>query len=249
MTTSSIRFYGELNDFLAPQSKHTTLSITLNDHPAVKGTIESLGVPHTEVNIITVNGKSVDFSCQLADADRVHVYPCSLFPETSPLIRLQPAITGAPRFVLDTHLGKLASYLRMLGFDALYQNDFTDDDLAGISNREDRYLLTRDRGLLKRSIVSRGYCIRSTDPVQQILEVIKRFDLSSAIRPFRRCLICNGELVRIEKEEILDRLEPETKKYCKEFFICMQCGKVYWKGSHYQRMRQFFQQLLERNIN
>lgn len=248
MITVSVRFYGELNDFLDPQSRDATLCIMLKDRPGVKDTIESLGVPHTEVNIVTVNGKSVDFSYQLRDGDRADVYPRGLSPEISAPIHLQPILTGAPRFVLDTHLGKLASYLRMLGFDAICQNNFSDDELAGISQREDRYLLTRDRGLLKRSIVSRGYCVRSTDPVQQVLEVIKRFNLTSTIRPFRRCMKCNGQLVRIEKEEIRDRLQPDTQKYYNEFFICMQCGKIYWKGSHYQRMRKFSQLLLERNI-
>ncbi|MEJ2354024.1 MAG: Mut7-C RNAse domain-containing protein [Anaerolineales bacterium] len=245
MTKASFRFHAELNHFLPASRKNTRFLVNLDGHPSVKDSIEALGVPHTEVDAIVVNDTSVDFSYQIQDGDDFQVYPASLTPEASPLTHLQPGQPRRPRFVLDTHLGKLATYLRMLGFDALYQNDYSDEDLAEISQTEDRYLLTRDRGLLKRSSVTRGYCPRSTNSRQQLVEVLQRYNLFEAIGPFQRCMHCNGTLESVSKEEILDRLEPETKKYYQDFFRCTRCRRIYWKGSHYQRMRKFIEQILE----
>ncbi|MEJ2302011.1 MAG: Mut7-C RNAse domain-containing protein [Anaerolineales bacterium] len=245
MTKACLRFHADLNDFLPSSRVNTRFSVSLDGHPAVKDTIEALGVPHTEVDVILVNHTSVDFSYQIQEGDDVQVYPASLTPEVNPLIRLQPRQPRIPRFVLDTHLGKLAAYLRMLGFDTLYQNDYSDEDLAEISQIEDRCLLTRDRGLLKRSSVTRGYCPRSTNSRQQLIEVLQRYNLFEAIGPFQRCMHCNGTLESVSKEEIMDRLEPDTKRYYQDFFRCTRCGRIYWKGSHYQRMRKFIEQILE----
>lgn len=242
-----VRFHSELNDFLVPEHRKRRIPVTLNNHPAVKDTIESLGVPHTQVDVILVNGNSVTFAYQLRTGDQVDVYPFNRSPGGKHLIHLQPALSQEPKFVLDTHLGKLASYLRMLGFDTLYRNDFGDDDLAEISGHEDRYLLTRDRGLLKRNIVSRGYHLGSTNPREQLSEVVQRFELIELIRPFRRCIACNGILSRVEKAAIQERLAPNTRRYYDDFFICNQCSNIYWKGSHYQRMQQFVQQVLTAN--
>ncbi|HEX6303737.1 MAG TPA: Mut7-C RNAse domain-containing protein [Anaerolineales bacterium] len=242
-----IRFHAELNDFLSAEQKNQHIPVTLNNHPAVKDTIESLGIPHTQVNVILVNGISVAFTYQLQTGDQVDVYPFHHSPDGKQLIHLQPPLSRVLKFVLDTHLGKLASYLRMLGFDTLYRSDFSDDDLAEISEHEDRYLLTRDRGLLKRNIVSRGYHLGSTNPREQLSEVVQRFELIDRIRPFRRCIACNGKLSPVEKEAIQERLEPNTRRYYDDFFICNQCGNIYWRGSHYQRMQQFVQQVLTAN--
>lgn len=245
MTNASFRFHAELNDFLPSARKHTRILVDLDGHPAVKDTIEALGVPHTEVDAILANHTSIDFSYQIQDGDSIQVYPAGRTPEVQELVHLQPPQPRVPCFVLDTHLGKLAAYLRMLGFNALYQNDYSDQDLAHISQTEDRYLLTRDRGLLKRSSVTRGYCLRSTDPREQLGEILQRYDLFETMCPFQRCMDCNGILESISKDEIADHLEPETKKYYHEFFRCTHCGKIYWKGSHYQRMQKFIEKILE----
>jgi hypothetical protein len=149
------------------------------------------------------------------------------------------------RFVLDVHLGKLAEYLRLLGFDTLYCNQADDQELAVLSSQEGRILLTQDRGLLKRSLVTHGYFVRDTDPQQQLVEVLQRFDLQTAIAPFQRCLRCNGLLEPVAKAAISDRLLPKTREHYDEFRICSNCERIYWKGSHYERMQQFINNILQ----
>jgi uncharacterized protein with PIN domain len=180
------------------------------------------------------------------NGDRISVYPVFESLDVSSLTRLRPEPLREPRFVLDTHLGKLAHYLRLLGFDTLYDNGYEDDELAQISSREKRILLTRDRGLLKRSIVTHGYCVRGTNPRRQLTEVLRRFDLFEVVQPFRRCIRCNGLLEPVSKEAILHRLPPKTPEYYDEFRRCQACDQIYWKGSHFQRMQQFVERVLER---
>lgn len=192
---------------------------------------------HTEVDLILVNSEPAAFSYLLQDGDRISVYPVFRWLELSPLTHLQLRSEREIRFVLDTHLGKLAAYLRMLGFDSLYRNDFRDEELAQISANQHRTLLSRDRGLLKRSVVKQGYLVRESHPGQQLIEVVRRFDLSGPIAPFSRCLHCNALLRPVAKELVNDRLSPNTRKHYDEFHICPQCNRVYWKGSHYQRMK------------
>jgi hypothetical protein len=133
----------------------------------------------------------------------------------------------------------------MVGFDVLYEKDYTDAELARLSQNERRILLTKDRGLLKRSAVSHGYCVREVDPRRQLIEVIERFDLIESIEPFQRCIRCNGLLEPIPKDAIIERLPPETKKHYDAFHICRDCGRVYWEGPHYQQMEQFVEELIE----
>jgi uncharacterized protein len=244
MVEISLRFYAELNDFLPPDRREVTFARVLKEHASVKDVIEALGVPHTEVDLVLVNGESVDFSYLVRDGDRISVYPVFESIDITPLLRVRPRPLREPRFVLDTHLGKLAAYLRMLGFDTLYRNDYDDRTLAEISSGERRILLTRDRGLLKRSVVTHGYHIRETDPERQLVEVVRRFDLFRAIAPFRRCLRCNGALESVPKEAVADRLAPLTRQYYDEFATCPACGRVYWRGSHYERMQQLVERVL-----
>jgi len=160
-------------------------------------------------------------------------------------VRVRPRPLRQTRFVLDTHLGKLAVYLRMLGFDTWYRNDYRDEVLARISSGEGRILLTRDRGLLKRSLVTHGYWLRATKPRRQLVEVLRRFDLFGSTMPFRRCLRCNGLLQPVPKEVVIGKLGPKTREYYHEFAICRVCERVYWKGSHYRRMARFIQRILK----
>jgi uncharacterized protein with PIN domain len=232
------RFYEELNDFLPLARRRLTFRHTLNRRASVKDVIESLGVPHTEVELILANGESVDFSYIVRDGDHISVYPVFEAFDIRPLLRLRPAPLRKLNFVLDAHLGKLARYLRLLGFDCQYRNDFTDNELADISSREKRILLTRDRLLLQRSIVTHGYFIRSDDPKQQVVEVLRRFDLASDMAPLTRCVRCNGTLSVVDKADVYHRLEPKTQRYYENFRICDNCGQVYWKGSHFCRMNR-----------
>ena len=240
----SIRFYAELNELLPPRQRQVTLTCVLNEQASVKHVIETFGVPHPEVDLILVNGESVDFSYRVCDGDRIAVYPIFESLDISSLVRLRPRPLRDPRFVLDVHLGRLAKYLRVLGFDALYSNIYGDEDLAAVSHDQRRVLLTRDRGLLKRSAITHGYLLRESDPHAQVAEVVARFDLRDLIAPFTRCIRCNSKLESVTKEAIEHRLLPKTRKYYDEFATCSVCGRVYWRGSHYEDMRQRIQPLL-----
>jgi uncharacterized protein with PIN domain len=243
MSQALFRFYAELNDFLPPERRQTSFAHTFAARASIKDMIESLGVPHTEVELILVNGQPVDFSYIVQDGDQVSVYPVFETFDATPVLRLRPQPLREPRFVLDAHLGKLAAYLRLLGLDTLYRNDYDDAVLAQLSRDEHRTLLTRERGLLKRRMVTHGYYVRETDPQRQVLEVLRRFDLRGMIMPFRRCLRCNGLLHRVDKASVGDRLPPKTQQYYDEFHRCEQCGHVYWKGSHYRHLLEFIEQV------
>lgn len=242
MPTVWFRFYAELNDFLPPARRQVRFSYACSLAESVKHAVEALGVPHAEVDLILVGGQAVDFTYLLRDGDEISVYPMFEALDISPLARLRPEPLRQPRFVLDTHLGRLAAYLRLLGLDALYRNDYPDPELARISQEEVRILLTRDRGLLKRSQVTRGYCLRSDQPRTQLLEVVRRFDLRRSFQPFRRCLRCNGPLAAVEKSAVLDLLPERTRQFYEVFFRCQVCGQVYWKGSHYRHMQQLVEE-------
>ncbi|NES87608.1 MAG: Mut7-C ubiquitin/RNAse domain-containing protein [Moorea sp. SIO2B7] len=240
MAQAEFRFDGELNFFLSPSQKQVSFKYYFQQHPSIKDLIEAIGVPHTEVEVILVNGEGVDFSYLVNDGDRILVYPFS--SNITSNVRLRAPYLS-PCFLLDVHLGKLAASLRMLGFDCLYRNDYEDEELAEISAAQQRILLTRDTGLLKRSIVTYGYYVREKNPDEQIVEVLRRFNLFESIQPCQRCVRCNGLLEAVDKELILDQLMPQTREYINEFHRCRQCGKVYWQGSHYQKMQQFIQEL------
>src|SRR5262249_3911232 len=243
MSRAVFIFHAELNDFLPRARRNITFTHDFHDRVSIKDMIESLGVPHTEVAAIVVNGGRVDFSYIVQDGDRLDVYPASI-PIAHAALLLRPALPGEARFVLDTHLGQLTAYLRMIGFDTLYRNDYSDDELARISSQQERILLTRDRGLLKRGIVIHGYYVRETDPQRQGVEIVRRYDLAGAITPLRRCIRCNGVLHAVQKAEVASRLAPKTYEFFDEFSKCAACDQVYWKGSHYEHMRQFIENLL-----
>jgi uncharacterized protein with PIN domain len=245
MNRLEIRFYEELNDFLPADRRKRSFTHAFQGSPSVKDVIESLGVPHTEIDIILINGESVDFKAHVRDGDRVSVYPVFESLDVTPLVRLRPKPLRDTCFVLDVHLGKLARNLRLLGFDTLYRNDYTDPQLAAISTKEKRIILTRDRHLLKRSGVTHAHWVRSDDPVEQAREVLRRFDLSGNVQPFTRCLNCNGLLEPVAKEEVLDRLEPLTRRHYDEFFLCRGCDGIFWRGSHADSLDHLITQITQ----
>ena len=240
---ASFRFYAELNDHLPPEQQYKTLEKAFFTPGTVKDMIESFGVPHTEVDLIIANGHSVDFSYLVQNGDRIAVYPTFESFDVTPEQRLRPQPLRNPKFILDVHLGKLAAYLRMLGFDAEYERSSTDARLVQISASEHRILLTRDRGLLKHSAVTHGYWVRETNSRRQIAEIMSRFHLAAAIRPFTRCMACNGALEPISKEQARHLVPGRSIELYDEFHRCEQCGRIYWKGSHYVRMRRWIQEL------
>jgi uncharacterized protein with PIN domain len=238
MPVANFRFYAELNDFLLSELRFTEFACGFLDVATVKDRIQSFGVPHTEVDLILVNGRPVDFAYRVQDGDRISVYPVFEAFDISGLTRLRPHPLRDPRFVLDVHLGRLARYLRMSGFDTLYQNRCTDERLAEVSRQEHRILLTRDVGLLKRSSVTHGYCLQATKPRQQLVEVVGRFDLVRLTKPFSRCLRCNTLLVEAGKDQVRRQLFAQVALLHDEFQRCPDCGRAYWKGGHFRGMRQ-----------
>jgi uncharacterized protein with PIN domain len=232
-----VRFYAELNDFLPPDRRFRDVPVDARAPRSVKDLVESLGVPHTEIDVILVNGISVDFAHAVAPGDRVSVYPVFEALDVTPMLRLRPKPLRETRFVLDVHLGKLAAYLRLLGFDARFSRDADDAALASVSRAERRILLTRDRGLLKRSEVTHGYAVRSTRPEEQLREVVDRFDLARSAAPFTRCLRCGGLLEPVAKAGVAARMPPRARELHDEVFRCPACDKLYWKGTHWVRMR------------
>jgi uncharacterized protein with PIN domain len=243
MPRAMLRFYADLNAFLAQDQRQMTIRHAFTNRVSIKDMVESLGVPHTEVDLLLVNGRSVGFDYIVQHGDWISVYPRFTTLDVGGLSLVRPE-KPEPRFVLDVHLGKLATYLRLLGFDALFPEDYDDANLARISEEEGRIMLTRDRGLLKRSNVTYGYCLRSTDSREQLVEVLRRYDLLDASCPFTRCLRCNGLLVTVEKEAIIEQLEPGTNRYYNEFRQCQSCGQIYWKGTHYDRLLSFVHEAL-----
>ncbi len=231
-----LRFHADLNDLLPPDRRGRPITLEVAAGTTVKDLAESFGVPHTEIDVILVNGESVDFGYRVRDGDSVSVYPESGAPDVSPLVRLSPRPMREPMFVLDVHLGRLARILRLLGFDCVWRNDIDDDELAAISAGEGRILLTRDRGLLKRAKIAQGYLVKETDRRRQAVEILRRFDLSGAIAPFGRCLACNGLLESVAKAAVEDRLPIRTRRDYHDFRRCPDCGRVYWQGSHYERL-------------
>lgn len=243
-STACLRFYAELNDFLPTKKRQVAFSHSFFGQPTVKDLIESLGVPHTEVDLILVGGESAGFNHQVKDGDMISVYPVFEALDISQILKVRPEPLREPRFILDTHLGKLAAFLRMLGFDTLYQNNYTDDVLAEISAGERRILLTRDRGLLKRSTVTHGYLVRADNPREQLKEVLRRFDLLDTIRPFRRCMRCNELLKPVSAGEITEKVPPRVLEQTAEYRRCPGCCRIYWKGTYYKRMAGFISRLL-----
>jgi uncharacterized protein with PIN domain len=244
LAVATFRFYEELNDFLAPERRGREFRALRARAATTKHMIEALGVPHTEVELILVNGKSVGFDRLLADGDRVAVYPLFEAFDVTPLLRLRERPLRASRFVADAHLGGLAHLLRMMGFDTLYDNGFDDARIEQIAAVQRRIVLTRDRDLLKRRSVTHGCYVRALRSQAQLRELFARLDLARSARPFTRCLRCNASLRAIARADALPRLPPRVAARYEHFSTCPDCDRVFWEGSHWQRMRHLVEELL-----
>lgn len=237
MVTATFRFYEELNDFLSPARRKHDFSLPCARAATVKHMIEALGVPHTEVELILVNGESVGFGHRLQEGDRVAVYPKFETFDVTPLLRVRPQPLRAPRFIADAHLGGLARLLRMAGFDTLYDNGYQDRHLVEIALRGQRVVLTRDRELLKLRNITHGCYIHALQPAQQLREIVERLDLARSARPFSRCLACNAPLRAVAKAVVQHRLPRSVREGHERFTTCDACHRVFWEGSHWRRMQ------------
>ena len=242
--SATMRFYAELNDFLPPDRRFREAEITFFVQPTVKDAAESLGVPHVEIDLILVNGTSVGFGHRVQAGDRISVYPVFESLDIAPLVRLRPEPLRKTAFVADVHLRKLARLLRLMGFDTSWDADADDASLAQISRDQGRILLTRDRQLLKRNLVTRGAWIRAVDPLEQSREVLCRFDLRHQVAAFSRCPACNGLLADVPKAEVLERIPPRTATWLDAYTQCTECRKLYWRGTHTQRLEQMLRWIL-----
>jgi hypothetical protein len=240
-----VRVYAELNAFLARESRGLTLRRPFRPHQTVKDVLEATGIPHTEVDLIVVNGEAQGFTHRPAPGDRIAAYPMFEALDIGSTARLRPVPLRDTRFVVDVNLGRLAQLLRLVGFDVWWSSDADDETLVDISLAQRRILLTRDRGLLKRRIISHGVFVHSDDPEAQTVEVIRRLDLSERLAPLTRCMRCNGELVAVSKEEVIDRLEPLTRRYYRDFVRCADCGRIYWPGSHHAKLLRLVERVRE----
>ena len=238
------RFYQELNDFLAPRRRQREFAYACAQSATTKNAIEALGVPHTEVELVLVNGESVGLDRRLHDGDRVAVYPKFEALDVSPLLRVRAQPLRVTRFVADAHLGGLARLLRMMGFDTLYDNHFHDDDLVDVALTQHRIVLTRDRELLKRRSVTHGCFVRALQPQRQLREVFERLDLARSARPFTLCIECNAPLTAVDKASVAELLPPSVRARHERFSTCGVCARIFWEGSHWQRMRAIIEELL-----
>lgn len=247
-----IRFYEELNDFLPKALRKRDIERRFQPNQTVKDLVESFGVPHTEVDLVLVNNESVEFSHLLRRGDRISVYPVFESFSIEGVTRLRPKPLREPKFVCDVHLGKLARRLRLLGWDVAFDPHTDDERLLEKAVAENRIVLTCDRKLLMRKAISRGMCILTRDPEEQVRRVLDRFDLRAGCDPFTRCTVCNGILKNVDCEDaefntIRDRIPAKVLAWCKDFALCLSCGKVYWPGSHYQKLRQEVEAFLAEN--
>jgi uncharacterized protein with PIN domain/sulfur carrier protein ThiS len=226
IVTATFRFFGELNDFVAPAHRQQAVASPCAQNATVKHMIEALGVPHTEAALVLVDGTPAPLDQLLREDDRVSVYP-----------RFGWLDQQAPtRFVADAHLGGLARMLRMAGFDTLYDNHFDDGEIAALAAREERAVLTRDRELLKRRTIAQGRYVHALKPAEQLVEVVERLGLAPLAVPFTLCLHCNAPLRPVAKAEVLEQLPASVRVCHDEFSTCDLCRRVYWKGSHWKRM-------------
>jgi uncharacterized protein len=225
-----VRLRGDLADLAG----EPVCRVPPSEPRSVKDLVESLGIPHTEIAQLTVDGSHAGFARLVEDGEVVDVDPVDMV-RAAPLQDTPPPPT---RFVADVHLGRLAGMLRLLGLDTLYENEADDGALVELAVTGGRVLLTRDRGLLKRSAVVHGCLVRSTDPQAQLRQVSYRYDLGGQLIPLSRCARCNGILATVDKSEVVEQLEPGTRRDHDRFVRCTSCSQIYWSGSHRGRLAE-----------
>ena len=205
---------------------------------SVKDIIESLGIPHTEIGAIKINGKEINFGFIPRQSCRIEVYPIAFPFDVTKFSILRPDPLKSLRFIVDVNVGKLASLLRMTGMDTAYDTEFTDGEIACKAEKEGRVVLSKDIALLKRKKIHYARYVRAIHPDEQLKEVVDFFGIQSKLSLLSRCIRCNTELVSVDKNDILNRLEPKTEKYFHHFKLCKTCNRIFWKGSHHESMEK-----------
>lgn len=247
MPKGTFRFYEELNDFLPKHRRKTDFEAGFKGKRSIKDMIEALGVPHTEIDLVLVNGKSVDFNYILQDGDQVSVYPVFESLNITDVTLLRKIALRKNKFIADINLGDIVKYMRVLGFDLYYDPLLATREIIEISKREHRIILTKSRKLLKFKDVTHGIFIRPGTTTEQIKRIIDYLDIKDNIKPFSRCLRCNTLLKSVPKEKIFDKIPPKTKEFCDKYAHCKSCDKIYWKGTHFINMKKVITQILDQS--
>ncbi len=240
MSVATFRFHGVLGHFLPSEQREVPISHTYARAATLKQAIEALGVPHTEIGRLTVNSAPATLGRAVRQGDIVEAWPHG--PGEAPY--LPPLL-----FLADAHLGGLARMLRMLGFDAVYDNALHDLQIAEQASIERRVVLTRDRELLKRREVLRGCYVRALKPEAQLQEVARRYPIAALMRPFTLCLHCDLPLSPAEPEAVAANVPERIRERYQRFMHCAGCGRVYWEGSHWERMRSDLAATLEVRVS
>lgn len=240
----TFEFFGDCQVFLDDSLRGQSVAYAFDDKPSVKDAIEAIGIPHTEVLAIQVNkrgsNKFVDFQYKISHDDHIQVYSTPDFFQLNDLLPEQrlPYRPEKLTFLLDVHLGGLARYLRMAGFDCLFDSkDYGDAFLAEFSHNQELILLTRDIGLLKRGKVKYGRWIRNVLPEQQFHEVVQHYQLVNQFRPFSVCIKCNGAIHPVATKQVSHLVPTGVLEQNLAFKQCQSCQQVYWQGSHYQKIQ------------
>jgi len=232
VATASFRFHGALQDFLSRQHRDKAFAYECARAANLKNAIEALGVPHTETGRITVNDAPATLQRAVREGDLIEIFPTTKEKGTDPI------------FLADAHLGGLARFLRMLGFDTLHDNNYGDAEIRRLAEAERRIVLSRDRELLKCSEIVRGCYVHALKAEAQLREVAERYDLAARARPFSLCLRCNLPLQPVDKAAVAAVVPEKVRARQEQFSRCAGCGRIYWPGSHYARMRAALGELL-----
>ncbi|MGA7811852.1 Mut7-C RNAse domain-containing protein [Caballeronia sp.] len=236
MVVATFRFYEELNDFLPPALRQRDFERACAHAATLKHTLEALGVPHTEVELILINGESAGFERILREGDRVAVYPTFEAFDITPLLQLRDHPLRVTRFIADRHLGGLARLLRVTGFDTLWNTASEHGAIAEAAARDHRIVLTRDCELLKRRDITHGCFVRARQSALQLREIFERLDLARSARPFTLCMHCNAPLRKVDKSGVQQRVPAPVFDCYERFTNCDLCGRIFWEGLHWQRM-------------
>ncbi len=234
MATARFRFHGELAAFLPRARRDSAFNCECARAATLKNAIEALGVPHTEVGAILVNDRSATLQRIVREGDVIEVHPWTLQP-----------LAGRPQFVADAHLGGLARFLRMLGYDTLHENTISDREIRRLAQQERRVALTRDRELLKCREILRGAYVHARKAEAQLREVAARFGLAERARPFTLCLACNLPLRPAEPDSVAGQVPPRIRARYARFLQCPGCGGIFWEGTHFARMQEALARSLE----
>jgi uncharacterized protein with PIN domain len=218
-----VRIAEPLRFLLAARNRQGDVAVAADGVSSLVHLVESLGVPRTEIGEVRVAGVPVASHTRPRGGDLIEVLPVR-----------RPQRIADPRFVLDAHLGALARRMRLLGLDTSYHNDVADAELVAQAAGQQRILLTQDRGVLRRRALPAGAYVHGSDPDDQLMDVLDRFD--PPLAPWSRCLACNGLLEPVEKGRVQHLLQPGTRRSYAQFARCQECGRVYWRGAHARRL-------------